>query len=1180
MSNKHNKLSNSYSSSGGGSYFESYVQAAFVTLMLSGGYSPCLPCWPIKSIKLQGKIDGIETDDIVVIAEKNKVQRKIFGQIKHSISFTKSNINLKEVINSAWIDYNNPKVFCRGKDTITLITGPLNATDISTIQWILNHARHSKGVEDFFIQVKAFNFSPTKCDKKLDALRYHLEIANGNANISDNDFYDFLKHFYLLIFDLDYEGGVVLPLLHSHISQFNQQYPSFVWDKVVNIVQKWNQDSGTITMENLPDELKDIFKQPQVTVIPKDYSYQKSENVIMDLIQHPQATDLALANLIGAWNEKNNVDIEVIEKLITKKYSLWISSLQGVLQLSDSPIVLRNGEWTLNRRNEVLSQVGTRIFDQDLDTYQTIAVTVLKEIDPSLELPPDDRLTAKIQGKVFTNSQALRNGLANGLAMIGNQSKEFSNCSDRKAESTAILSLREILSDANWLLWGSLNDLLPILAEAAPKEFMDAVERSLQVSPCPFDILFTLESNGIMGTNYLTGLLWSLECLAWDEKDLIRVCVILGELASHDPGGKWDNRPQNSLETIFLPWLPQTIASVDKRIVAVKTLCREWPDSGWNLVTQLLPNRHLISSGSYKPTWRNTIPVDWENKVSIPDYWRQIDVFADLAITLAGLSVTKLADLIDHLDDLPQNAFEKMLQILESESILALSEEKRLILWDHLAKFSIKHRKFAGAEWAIDEKKLSVIEIVEDRLSPTNPFILYQPLFSNRDYDLYEDNENFEFQKSRIQMRRQNAIEEIIKTGGLTVIEKFARLVESPSYVGDALGYISDFSIDESILQLFLVSENIVHLSIMKGFIYRKHQINGWTWSDSFDKTRWSREQIVQFLGLLPFENETWKRASLWLCEYEGEYWEITHVNAFESNGQLEKAISKLIEFGRPCAAISCFDYLRHEKQKIDTALCVRALSNALTTKESTHSLDAYQIVELIKLLQVTPDASEDDLFSIEWSYLSILDRHQGASPKTIEFRLSSNAQFFCEVIQLIFRSSKVDMQRPQIDEKRKAIATNAWRLLSEWRTLPGIQKDGSFREALFISWLEQVKLKCEESGHLEIALTKIGEVLIYSPADASGLWINKTIAEAMNNKAAAKIRNGYRIGLYNSRGVHSIDPNGIPEKKLAEQYQEKADSIENAGFHRIAATLRGISEEYNREAEQIIRDNLNNIET
>ncbi|AOS23761.1 hypothetical protein [Xanthomonas oryzae] len=121
------KLSNPFSTGGGGILFEAHVQAAFVTLMITGGYAPCFPSKPIVGIKLQGKVDGYATDDLIVTTEdaSSKVTQRMLGQVKHSIAFTKGDKLLGEVLQAAWDDYNNPAVFTQGKDTIALITGPL-----------------------------------------------------------------------------------------------------------------------------------------------------------------------------------------------------------------------------------------------------------------------------------------------------------------------------------------------------------------------------------------------------------------------------------------------------------------------------------------------------------------------------------------------------------------------------------------------------------------------------------------------------------------------------------------------------------------------------------------------------------------------------------------------------------------------------------------------------------------------------------------------------------------------------------------------------------------------------------------------------------------------------------------------------------------------------------------------
>ena len=264
---------------------------------------------------------------------------------------------------------------------------------------------------------------------------------------------------------------------------------------------------------------------------------------------------------------------------------------------------------------------------------------------------------------------------------------------------------------------------------------------------------------------------------------------------------------------------------------------------------------------------------------------------------------------------------------------------------------------------------------------------------------------------------------------------------------------------------------------------------------------------------------------------------------------------------------------MRHAKQPIDSNQCVRALLAALSFSEPSYAMDGYHIVELIKFLQADPTVNQDDLFRVEWAYVPLLDRHRGAAPRLLESRLANDPEFFCEVIRLIYRSKKEDQPSRELTEESKAIATNAWRLLHEWKTPPGTQQDGKFSEERFTEWLQRVKEVCTESGHLEVALINIGEVLIHTPSDPDGLWIRRAVAAALNDREADDMRDGYRTGTYNSRGVHCVDPTGKPERELAEQFRSKAEEVENAGFQRFAVTLRGLADSYDREAERIIAE-------
>jgi hypothetical protein len=66
------------------------------------------------------------------------------------------------------------------------------------------------------------------------------------------------------------------------------------------------------------------------------------------------------------------------------------------------------------------------------------------------------------------------------------------------------------------------------------------------------------------------------------------------------------------------------------------------------------------------------------------------------------------------------------------------------------------------------------------------------------------------------------------------------------------------------------------------------------------------------------------------------------------------------------------------------------------------------------------------------------------------------------------------------------------------------------------------------------------------------------------------ELRAGFEVAVYNSRGVHTVDPTGAPEMNLAASYSQKAETIENAGYFRFAGTFRAIADHYKRDAEGI----------
>ena len=134
-----------------------------------------------------------------------------------------------------------------------------------------------------------------------------------------------------------------------------------------------------------------------------------------------------------------------------------------------------------------------------------------------------------------------------------------------------------------------------------------------------------------------------------------------------------------------------------------------------------------------------------------------------------------------------------------------------------------------------------------------------------------------------------------------------------------------------------------------------------------------------------------------------------------QAKGNLALGIEKLIEYGRPYAAIDCLGAMLHDNQQPDTTLCVQALRSALSSKEPCSMMARYHIVELIKFLQAAPLLNLDDIFEIEWNYLPLLEGNKDAVPKFLESRLANDPEFFCEAIRLSYRTKKI----PCIGDKR-----------------------------------------------------------------------------------------------------------------------------------------------------------------
>ena len=880
---------------------------------------------------------------------------------------------------------------------------------------------------------------------------------------------------------------------------------------------------------------------------------------------------IAQAGLAGKWDGTSPADRSALEKLLGKKYGEWIETLRPDALRSDTPLIQRDEKWRMVARGEAWNALGNRITDEDLERLREVAVSVLGERDPQFDLPKEERFLANVRGKQLTHSSRLREGIAETLALVGSRTEALSSCSSGKAETTVILVVRKLLHKASWERWASLNSLLPLLAEAAPDEFLDAVESALvNLDQTPFHEVFSQEGNGgIADRNYMSGLLWALETLAWSPDYLSRVAIILADLGSIDPGGNWANRPANSLVGIFLPWHVQTTASFDKRKTAIETVLREQPLVGWKLLLALLPHNHGFTMGCRRPTWRDDIPKDWKDSVLVTEYWDQVTAYTEIAVGLAKESPEKLGVLVGHLPEISEPARASILKHLASEHIINLSESERFPLWEKISGLARLHRKSANAAWALPVETITNIEQAAKTIAPETFELKNKYLFDGQGLSLYDGEGDWESQRKRLDEARQLVVRRILEWEGPQAVLTFGRTVAAPETVGAALGVIASEPLESDILPSLLSMEENATKKVVAAFVWARLRKLGWTWIDEVLKRSWKTAQKAAFLVLLPFEEEVWNRVSSELGEQnEKLYWRHVPVNPYEPVRDLTVAIEKLLECQRASDAILCVARTADKEGRFSENLATRSLLAVLEDQSAIKKLDHDSTVKVITRLQPSSEANQDALFKIEWDFLPWLDRFSPGSPVTLEKRLASDPVFFAELVSLVFRSKNDPQDDGELDDRKKNLVENAYKLLTEWRRCPGTLADDSFNVDAFNSWLDEAKRVTEETGHGEVAQTQIGYVLTRAPSDPNGLWIHEAVASALNSRDNGEMRFGFTIELRNQRGVYTFTA-GKEELELAQTNRDKAEALEARGYSRFATAIREVAEQYEREAER-----------
>lgn len=908
--------------------------------------------------------------------------------------------------------------------------------------------------------------------------------------------------------------------------------------------------------------------------------------------------------LAGRWRDDVMGDRDTLSELTGAVYDSELSETLSEFSDADDPFVSRIGPaWILVSPHDAWLQLRSRIRRDDLIRFEPIAQRVLLEEDPVLGMRQEDRWRASLDGKVRVYSTELRKGLAATVAMLGVHGELLEAGDGVDGRQTAARLVRHVLATANsdttGTTWNSIADLLSRLAEAAPDQFLEAVETgSAGDTPVLLNIFNDQVGGDLWGsTSRHSNLLWALERLAWSPMYLGRVVQALSRLSEIDPGGTTADRPFSSLSSILWPYHPETTATERSRIAAIDAVRRYHPTVGWRLLLSVLPEMHAFHMHHPEPEFR-----DWKSEPLQPISIKELIDFTALMVERlledVGTSPGRWIELFEKLSDLPPSDRARIRERLRNDvETQMLSDEGRDSLWDSLRSLVSMHRTYSDSQWAMSADEVDQIEQVANLLEPTDAIGSHAWLFREHRPDLPDvsSREDFAAYDEALRARRAAAVTGAESLSGFDGVVGLATeaLPDLVFHVGIGLADAAGDTYMNELLQTIGADDSRM-ANLSWGWIVARIERDGWTWAeqllqrDGVDAAK--RARVLLATRDFP---KAWERADELGTDVASFFWRDFSPYGLGSDfAYRDVVVGRLVQEGRVVAAVRMAMLCLRSGDAPAPEMIVSLLSDLLNRSIDDPNRDGLERHDVTSLLGYLNDTAGPDLrvevARLEWAFLPLLghDPELGA----IKEALRQEPEFFVQLIEAIYarRTSAghnddsardgegVELAEPELmrgvesQEERSRRAVNAYRLLKAFDRLPGMGENGELDGGTLRTWVTRVLELATELDRREAAEEHVGTLLSRAPEDSDGTWPCQPVRDLIEELQSAGVETGFLVAVFNSRGAttRAVDDGGVQEQALVDRYRRMAGEVAD-GWPRTAALLRSLATSYEADARQ-----------
>ncbi|MGC7102500.1 hypothetical protein ACPZ19_48190 [Amycolatopsis lurida] len=866
-----------------------------------------------------------------------------------------------------------------------------------------------------------------------------------------------------------------------------------------------------------------------------------------------QAPGSAIATplvLVSRWSTENSADHEVIARITGQDYPA-VERFLSASAVSDDPLVHRSGSrWQLADPFDAWSQLMAQVSASDISRFSEVTIEVLSETDPVVELPDLEVPSARMHGVSRKWSDDLRKGLAHGLARFG--SAGAATIAGEAAETNAARVVRQLLGKANddrtGLLWRSLSDVLPLLAEACPRIFLEAVRKGLGGESPLLRVMFEdAEERTLYRHSAHIGLLWALETITWAPKHSVAAVLLIARLAEVDPGGRLGNRPAQSLVNL-LTHRPVSPIALDRRPSIINQVRGRYAEVGWQLLSDLT-EPHPFLMYPERPRVRH----DWsEREAPQAD---TIEVYREeiLRAVLADLATepSRWAGFLPRLLLLAPQVLDRFLDALETTELNETRE-----LWEEGTKLMNRERKAENELRHLTqeqaERLLSFLDRIEPTLDPTRHAWVFgwHPDLPGVDFA------DLQAHQAAVEALRQEIVAAELPRSGVDGLARLAEVSDRGDCVGWALAQVAGDTVRDEVFTL-------LGAPIADGWIRWRAREGGRDWvADAVAALPRDPAARVAFLLALPVDSVfEWVDAEgPEVCE---RFWLLTPAFPYPAE-RTEEYLAKVLGQDRPEAVIDALSVSLHGngvtwRPSVD--LVEAAFHRLLSSPRQINGHLVYSINTLVNYLR---DAGQS-LRGVAWWEIAFARLFHDRQPRALLELIAADPANFVELHQFRFLPSE------ELNPKALHFFMTGERL----RCIPGRTGDQVDRERLR-SWVEHARLLLDEVGLRRSGDRSIGALISDGPAGQDGAWPAEAVRDVLELEDADELREGFGIGLANNAGfpTRGVYDGGQQERQTAANYSTWADIVENDWPHTAqflrdyADALRSWGRRWDSEAE------------